>query len=157
MESFEFYNPVRILFGKEYYYELNKQIPEGNKILLLYGGGSIKKNGVYNKTLEALEGRSVMEFSGIEPNPTYEKCMEAVAFIKQNKIDFILAAGGGSVIDAAKFIGVACTYSNGDPWEILSRGKEVTSSLPFGCILTLPATGTEMNRNSVISKHCKFS
>ena len=152
MENFEFYNPVRILFGSDYFSELNNQIPESDKILLLYGGGSIKKNGVYNRTLEALKGRDVLEFGGIEPNPTYEKCMEAVEFIKSNDIGFILAAGGGSVIDAAKFIGVACTYKEGDPWDILAKGKEPESSVPFGCILTLPATGTEMNKNSVISR-----
>lgn len=152
MEKFEFYNPVRILFGDEHLSTLKDHISEEARILFLYGGGSIKKNGVYDEVIKSLKGRSMVEFAGIEPNPTYEKCMEAVDVIKKESLGFILAVGGGSVIDAAKFIGAAAVYSDGDPWEILSRGKKPSGSLPIGTILTLPATGSEMNSGSVISR-----
>ncbi len=152
MEKFEFYNPVRVLFGDEHLLSLKDHISEDARILFLYGGGSIKKNGVYDKVIKSLKGRPVFEFAGIEPNPTYEKCMEALEVVKKEKLGFILAVGGGSVIDAAKFIAAAAVYTDGDPWEILSRGKKPSGSLPIGTILTLPATGTEMNSGSVISK-----
>jgi NADP-dependent alcohol dehydrogenase len=100
----------------------------------------------------ALKGRDIIEFQGIEPNPTYETCMEAVDIIKREKVDYLLAAGGGSVIDATKFIAAAVLYEDGDPWEILSKGKEIKAALPLADILTLPATGTEMNKNAVISR-----
>ncbi len=152
MENFEFCNPVRIFFGKEQIPKIASQIPSGNKVMLIYGGGSIFKNGVYDKIKEALSRFDVTEFGGIEPNPTYETSMKAVEVIKEKKIDFLLAAGGGSVIDAAKFIGAAVLYRFGDPWNILAKNAPVTGSLPFGTILTLPATGSEMNKNSVISR-----
>ncbi len=152
MKDFEFYNPVKVLFGREQLGKIAELIPGDFKIMLLYGGGSIKNNGVYEGILEALEGREIVEFSGIEPNPTYEKCMIAVNRIKEENIGFLLAAGGGSVIDAAKFIAAAARYEDGDPWSILSDGAEVKASLPLADILTLPATGTEMNKNSVISR-----
>lgn len=110
------------------------------------------KNGVYEGIMSALEGRDLIEFGGIEPNPTYETCMKAVEIIKKENVEFLLAAGGGSVIDATKFIAAAALYEDGDPWDILAKGKEVKASLPFADILTLPATGTEMNKNSVISR-----
>jgi len=152
MNDFEFYNPVRILFGREQMKKIDTLIPPGNKILLLYGGGSIRKNGVYNGIIEALKGREVVEFGGIEPNPSYETCMKAVELIKKDKIDFLLAAGGGSIIDATKFIAAATLFQDGDPWDILAKGSEVKASLPFADVLTLPATGSEMNKNSVISR-----
>mgnify|MGYP006279084961 CR=1 FL=1 len=152
MKGFEFYNPVRILFGRKQMDSMNEHIPQGLRILLVYGGGSIKKNGVYDDIHTILKGRDITEFSGIEPNPTYETCMKAVELVKKEKIDFLLAAGGGSVIDATKFIAAAALYGPGDPWEILSKSAKVTASLPFADILTLPATGTEMNKNSVISR-----
>ncbi len=152
MNNFEFYNPVRILFGKNQLEKIGDLIPEEKKILLLYGGGSIKKNGVYDGIMNALKGRDIVEFKGIEPNPTYETSMKAVDIIKKEKVEFLLAAGGGSVIDATKFIAAAALYEDGDPWEILSKGKEIKASLPLADILTLPATGTEMNKNAVISR-----
>ena len=152
MENFEFYNPVRIFFGKDQIMKIATQIPQGSTVMLLFGGGSIFKNGVYDKIKEALKRFEVTEFGGIEPNPTYETSMKAVDVIKEKNIDFLLAAGGGSVIDATKFIGAAALYRFGDPWNILAKKAPVTGSLPFGVILTLPATGTEMNKNSVISR-----
>lgn len=152
MKDFEYHNPVRILFGKDQLSKITTLIPADNKVLLLYGGGSILKNGVYNKVKEALKNHSVSEFGGIEPNPLYETAMKAVEVIKSEKIDFLLAVGGGSVIDAVKFIGAAALFKNGDPWKILSENEPVTDSLPIGVVLTLPATGTEMNKNSVISR-----
>ncbi len=152
MNDFEFYNPVRIFFGKDQIPNITSRIPSGSNVMLLYGGGSILKNGVYGKVKQALSEFQVTEFGGIEPNPTYETAMKAVEIIKEKKIDFLLAAGGGSVIDAVKFIAAAALYRDGDPWKILSKNEPVTASLPFGAILTLPATGTEMNKNSVISR-----
>jgi NADP-dependent alcohol dehydrogenase len=152
MKDFEFYNPVRIFFGKDQVSKITEQLPAGSKVILIYGGGSIFKNGVYDRVKAALKGFELTEFGGIEPNPTYETSMKAVEMIRQNKINYIIAAGGGSVIDATKFIAAASLFKNGDPWKILSESAEVTEAIPFGCILTLPATGTEMNKNSVISR-----
>ena len=150
--DFEYYNPVRIFFGKDQISKIAGQIPSGSKIMLLYGGGSIFKNGVHEQITETLSDFDLTEFGGIEPNPSYETCMKAVEQIKAEEIDFLLAAGGGSVIDATKFIAAAAKYSSGDPWDILAKAAPVQDSLPIGVILTLPATGTEMNRNSVISR-----
>ena len=152
MKDFEFYNPVKIFFGKEQVSQIAEQVPAGSKVILIYGGGSIFKNGVYDRVTTALKGFELTEFGGIEPNPTYETSMKAVEIIRQKKINYIIAAGGGSVIDATKFIAAAALFKNGDPWKILSESAEVTEAVPFGCILTLPATGTEMNKNSVISR-----
>ncbi len=152
MKDFEFHNPVKILFGKDQLMKITSLIPGDKKIMLLYGGGSIKKNGVYDKVRKALKNHNIIEFGGIEPNPLYETAIKAVEVIKTEKVEFLLAVGGGSVIDAAKFIGAAALYENGDPWKILSKHDPVTASLPIGVILTLPATGTEMNKNSVISR-----
>ncbi len=153
MKDFEFYNPVKILFGREQLAKLPEQIAAGTKIVLLYGGGSIKRNGVYDAILEALKGYEITEFGGIEPNPSYETCMEAVEKIRSTEAAFLLAAGGGSVIDAAKFIAAAALYKKGDPWDILTKMEPVEAALPIGAILTLPATGSEMNKNSVMSRH----
>lgn len=152
MNDFEFYNPVRILFGKNQLPKIASLIPPQSRIMMIYGGGSIYRNGVYEKMKEALKGHTLSEFGGIEPNPSYETCMKAAEAIKSEKSDFLLAAGGGSVIDAVKFIAIAAVYGEGDPWRILSHNEEPKASLPFGVVLTLPATGSEMNRNSVISR-----
>lgn len=152
MKDFEFYNPVRIFFGKDQLPKISENIPEGLRIMLLYGSGSIKKNSVYDGIMYALKGRDIIEFHGIEPNPLYETCMKAVDIIKKEKVDYLLAAGGGSVIDATKFIAAAVLYKDGDPWDILSKNKEIKAALPLADILTLPATGTEMNKNAVISR-----
>jgi len=152
MTDFEFYNPVKIFFGKDQFSKITAEIPSNSKVMLLFGGGSIFRNGVYDKAKEALKGYDITEFGGIEPNPSYETCLKAVEIIKLKHIDFLLAAGGGSVIDATKFIAAAALYTRGDPWDILSKEIPVTAALPIGVILTLPATGTEMNKNSVISR-----
>ncbi len=152
MKNFEFYNPVRVIFGKDQLTKLSELIPKEKKILMLYGGGSIKKNGVYDQVTEILKGYTILEFSGIEPNPHYETAMKAVELIKKEKIDFLLAIGGGSVIDATKFIAAAALYTAGDPWDIMSKGAKVEAAIPLGVILTLPATGTEMNANSVVTR-----
>jgi NADP-dependent alcohol dehydrogenase len=151
MNNFNFYNPTEIIFGKGRIADLAKAVPANAKVLMLYGAGSIKRNGVYDQVKAALSGFDVTEFSGIEPNPTYETMMKAVAIIKEKNIDFLLAVGGGSVIDGAKFAAVAALYDEGDPWAILT-GAKPKAALPLGCVLTLPATGTEMNGNSVITR-----
>lgn len=152
MTDFEFYNPVRIFFGKDQLYKIATQIPAGNKVMMIYGGGSIFRNGIYEKVREALKNFEVTDFGGIEPNPSYETAMRAVEMVKERQIDFLLAVGGGSVIDATKFIAAAVQYRFGDPWNILSRNLPVTSAMPLGVVLTLPATGSEMNKNAVISR-----
>ena len=152
MQSFEFYNPVRIFFGKDQLKKIPLQISKEDKVLILYGSGSIFKNGVYDQIKAALKDFEVVEFGGIEPNPSYETAMKAVKVIKEEKVDFLLAAGGGSVIDATKFIAAAVLFDGKDPWDILSKGEAITKAMPLGVVLTLPATGTEMNMNSVITR-----
>ncbi len=151
MQNFDFHNPTKILFGENTISRLPEVLPEG-PVLLLYGGGSIKSNGVYDQVMKALGGRKVFEVSGVRPNPTYEKAMEAVDVIRKEKIGFILAVGGGSVVDSAKFISFAVHYE-GNPEDILRRQDTVVKkALPYGAVLTLPATGSEMNCFFVISK-----
>ena len=152
MLDFTFHNPTRILFGKDRIKDIRSEIPTGAHVMITFGGGSIFKNGVMDEIKEALAGFTVSEFGGIEPNPTYETLMQCVARVKEEKIDFLLAAGGGSVIDGTKFIAAATLY-DGEPWEILeSFGSNVQEALPFGSVLTLPATGSEMNSNSVVTR-----
>lgn len=151
MLNFEFYNPVNLVFGKGQIAKLSKLVPKGAKILLAYGGGSIFKNGVYNQVTEALKGYDITEFGGIEPNPRFETLMKAVEVIKEKQLDFILAVGGGSVIDGVKFIAAAAKF-DGDPIDILQKRIRIEdNALPFGTVLTLPATGSEMNSGSVIT------
>ncbi|MGB0851081.1 MAG: iron-containing alcohol dehydrogenase [Bacteroidia bacterium] len=152
MLNFELQNPVKILFGKGEIAKLKTQLPKEANILLLYGGGSIKKNGIYDQVTDALQGFSYTEFGGIPANPEYEILMEALAIIKSKKIDFLLAVGGGSVIDGTKFLASAALYEGDEPWDILAKGKRTEVGMPFGTVLTLPATGTEMNSGSVISR-----
>jgi len=152
MENFSFRNPVKIIFGKDTIKEIPNEIPSGKRILIIYGGGSIKKNGVYNQAKRALNGYEVFEFGGIEPNPHYETCMQAVKKIREDRIDFLLAVGGGSVIDATKFIAAATCFEGTDPWDILSKQIEIKAAVPFGTVLTLPATGSEMNSGAVITR-----
>lgn len=157
MNNFQFYNPTRIIFGAGSIDKLKKLVPRKARILMLYGGGSIKKNGVYMQVADALRKHELYEFGGIEPNPDYATLMKAVKSVKKNKIDFLLAVGGGSVLDGTKFISVASLYQGEDPWDILSQGlaSTIKKALPIGVVLTLPATGSEMNRNSVISNRDK--
>ena len=152
MYNFEYKNPTKIIFGKNTISKVSDEIPKNAKILLTYGGGSIKKTGVYNLVIKSLSDFTITEFGGIEPNPVYETCMEAVKIVQQEKIDFLLSVGGGSVLDATKFIAAASCYNDGDPWDMLSKGKKVEDALPLGDVLTLPATGSEMNGNAVISR-----
>ncbi|GGX29395.1 iron-containing alcohol dehydrogenase [Undibacterium squillarum] len=161
MLNFDFYNPTHIAFGEGKIADLNTLVPEKARVLMLYGGGSIHKNGVYDEVKHALGSRLIAEFSGIEPNPTYETLMKAVADVKTHQIDFLLAVGGGSVIDGTKFVAAAAVFEGEDPWEILEkRGNNVSSALPFGSVLTLPATGSEMNSGAVITRtsiHAKLA
>jgi len=152
MYNFEYKNPVKIIFGKGTIPNVGDEIPAGAKVLMTYGGGSIKRNGVYDQVKNALKDVNVLEFGGIEANPHYETCMKAVDIVKNEKINFLLAVGGGSVLDATKFIAAAALYTNGDPWDILAKGAKVKAALPIGSVLTLPATGSEMNGNSVITR-----
>ena len=159
MENFSFHNPVKILFGKGQIANIGAEIPVGARILMTYGGGSIRKNGVYDQVKAALAGRTLLEFGGIEPNPRMETLLRAVELIRAEKVDFLLAVGGGSVVDGTKFIAAAVPFP-GDPWDILTKGAPVTAAVPFGVVLTLPATGTEMNSFAVISRettHEKFA
>lgn len=152
MLNFDFYNPTQILFGEGQIAALSTQIPTDARVLLVYGGGSIKQNGVYDEVLAALACYKVTEFAGIEPNPSYETLMRAIAQVKAEKIDFLLAVGGGSVIDGVKFIAAGALLEE-DPWTILEKyGSNVTRAMPFGAILTLPATGSEMNASSVVTR-----
>ncbi|MGV8985916.1 MAG: iron-containing alcohol dehydrogenase [Cypionkella sp.] len=151
MKNFDFRNPTHILFGKGRISDLNAQIPADAKVLLLYGGGSAERTGVLGQVRTALADRTLVEFGGIESNPRFATALKAVELIAENNITFLLAIGGGSVIDATKFIAAAAEFK-GDPWEILtSRGAVVTAAMPFGTVLTLPATGSEMNSGSVIT------
>ena len=152
MLNFELQNPVKIYFGKGEIEKLKTAISKDQKILLLYGGGSIKKNGIYDQVTEALLGFDVIEFGGIEANPEYDTLLEALAIIKEQNIGFMLAVGGGSVIDGTKFLASAALYEGEEPWEILANGIRTEVGMPFGTVLTLPATGTEMNSGSVVSR-----
>ena len=151
MNNFEFQNPVKIIFGKGEIAKVANEIPSGHKVMVTYGGGSIKRNGVYDQVITALKGFDIVEFGGIEPNPRYETLMKAVEVVKNENVDFLLAVGGGSVIDGTKFISAA-VYFEGDPWDMLSRGAKVLKAMPLGVVLTLPATGSEMNGGAVITK-----
>lgn len=151
MFNFEYRNPTKILFGKGQIASIAREIPAGAKVFLTYGGGSIKTNGVYGQIMDALAGRTVIEFGGIEPNPEYETLMRAVDTVRREKPDLLLAAGGGSVLDGTKFIAAAAPFA-GDPWAICSAGAQVTSAVPLAAILTLPATGSESNPFAVISR-----
>ena len=153
MLNFELYNPTNLIFGKGQIEKLSALVPDGAKILLAYGGGSIFKNGIYDQVIENLKGFDIVEFAGIEANPHFETLMKAVAIIKEQNIDFILAVGGGSVIDGVKFISAAAHF-DGNPIDILQKRimtTDLTTIVPFGTILTLPATGSEMNSGGVIT------
>ncbi len=152
MNNFTLWNPTRIHFGEGQVQHLHSEIPKQNRVMLLYGGGSIKKNGVYEAVRSALAEYDVVEFSGIEPNPTFETLMKAVEIVRKEKVDFLLAVGGGSVIDGTKFVSVAAPFE-GDEWTIVSESVDTKGhKVPFGTVLTLPATGSEMNCASVITR-----
>ncbi|KQN64493.1 alcohol dehydrogenase [Erwinia sp. E602] len=152
MNNFTLHNPTRILFGRGQVAQLAAEIPAGSRVLITWGGGSVKRNGVLDQVYQALAGFEVSEFGGIEPNPSYETLMLAVAQVQREKITFLLAVGGGSVLDGTKFIAAAAFYPQ-DPWHILQTGgAEIREALPVGSVLTLPATGSEANRSAVITR-----
>ena len=152
MENFIFQNPVKLIMGKGMIARLAKEIPSDKRIMITFGGGSVKKNGVYDQVKEALKNHFTVEFWGIEPNPAIETLRKAIALGKEEKVDYLLAVGGGSVVDGTKFIAGAALY-DGDPLEMVyTRAAKVKAALPLGCILTLPATGSEMNGNAVVTR-----
>lgn len=151
MNNFIFQNPTRLIFGKGMIAELNKAIPADKKIMITFGGGSVKKNGVYEQIQKALQGREYIEFWGIEPNPAIETRRKAIALGKEHSIDFLLAVGGGSVLDGTKLISAGLKY-DGDAWDLVKKGA-YHDTVPMGSVLTLPATGSEMNSGAVISCH----
>jgi NADP-dependent alcohol dehydrogenase len=153
MLNFELYNPTNLIFGKGQIEKLPTLVPKGAKILLAYGGGSIFKNGIHEQVINTLKGHEIIEFAGIEPNPHFETLTKAIAIIKEQNIDFILAVGGGSVIDGVKFISAAANF-DGNPMDILQKRvliKDLSKIIPFGVVLTLPATGSEMNSGGVVT------
>lgn len=153
MNNFTFCNPTQLIFGEGQIARLSKNIPVGAKIMMTYGGGSIKSNGVYDQVLQALKGFDYIEFSGIEPNPHYETLMKAVEIARKEKVDFLLAVGGGSVIDGTKFIASAIHFES-DPWNFMINDTllDGKSSVVIGAVLTLPATGSEMNCGAVVTR-----
>ncbi|MDO1511101.1 iron-containing alcohol dehydrogenase [Maribacter confluentis] len=152
MNNFEFKNPTKIIFGKDTIKKLENEIPENAKVLFLYGGGSIKKNGIYEQVSNALSNVEVVEFGGIPANPEYDVLMDALKIIKEQHITYLLAVGGGSVIDGTKFLSAAAVYDGDTPWDILTKNIRTQKGMPFGTVLTLPATGSEMNSGAVITR-----
>lgn len=151
MENFSFQNPVKLIMGKGTIASLKDEIPSDKKIMITFGGGSVKKNGVYDQVKAALSGHNTIEFWGIEPNPAIETLRKAIALGKEEKVDFLLAVGGGSVIDGTKLISAGLKYE-GDAWDLVLKGASY-DCVPLGTVLTLPATGSEMNNGAVISRH----
>lgn len=150
MNNFTFQNPTKLIFGSGTIAKLTKEIPFDKKIMITFGGGSVKQNGVYEQVTDALKGYNYIEFWGIEPNPTVETLRKAILIGKDEKIDFLLAVGGGSVLDGTKLISAAIPY-NGDPWDLVLNPLLIQKMVPHASVLTLPATGSEMNRGAVIS------
>ena len=151
MNNFTFHNPTRILFGQGRIADLAREIPASARVLITYGGGSVAKTGTLAEVKAALPGYTLFEFGGIEANPTYETLMQAVELARRENVDFLLAVGGGSVIDGTKFIAAAIPFA-GEPWDILAKRAPVKSAIAFGSVLTLPATGSEMNNGAVITR-----
>lgn len=151
MNNFTFCNPTKLIFGKVTIARIAREIPTGAKIMMTYGGGSIRRNGVYDQVTAALKGRGAVEFGGIEPNPQYETLVKAVELARAEGVDFLLAVGGGSVIDGTKFIATALKYE-GDPWDFLLDPSKAVDAVPLATVLTLPATGSEMNNGAVVSR-----
>ncbi|MFS1423210.1 iron-containing alcohol dehydrogenase [Shewanella sp. 10N.286.48.B5] len=153
MLNFTFQNTTKIHFGEGQISAISKEIPTSAKILVVYGGGSIKSNGVYQQVSDALKDHTWFEFSGIEPNPQYDTLMKAQTIIEAENIDYLLAVGGGSVVDGVKFIAAAAKFEGDDPWDIVAKGAKIEQALPIGAVLTLPATGSESNGGSVITRN----
>ncbi|MDW5288711.1 iron-containing alcohol dehydrogenase [Formosa sp. PL04] len=151
MNNFEFKNPTKIIFGKDTIAKVSEEIPSDAKVLVLYGGGSIKKNGIYDQVKTALKDIEHVEFSGIPANPEYSVLLDALQVIKEKEITYLLAVGGGSVIDGTKFLSAAALFEGDTPWDILANAKPTLKAMPFGVVLTMPATGSEMNSGAVIT------
>lgn len=149
--KFSYVNPTQIHFGQGEIAAIASSIPTSEKVLVIYGGGSIKKNGVYDQVVTALEKHQWVEFSGVEPNPTKETLDKAIALAKTENAGYILAVGGGSVIDGSKFVAAAAKY-DGESWDIMTGEHKVTDAIPLGAVLTLPATGSESNMGAVITR-----
>lgn len=149
--EFSYHNPTGIEFGKGKIKEIANLIPKDKKVLVVYGGGSIKQNGAYDQVVEALKDHKWLEFGGVEVNPTVETMNKAVEIVKSQGVDFILAVGGGSVIDGSKYLAAASLY-DGDGWDFLDGKVEVQKALPIGVVLTLAATGSESNNLTVVSR-----
>lgn len=152
MNNFVHFNPTRIVFGRGSIAQLAQLAPSDGAILMTYGGGSIRRNGVYDQVMQALGKRRVLEFGGIQPNPDYEHLMGAVELVKRERVTFLLSVGGGSVLDGTKFIAAAARFEGPDPWAILDQQAQVHAAVPLGAVLTLPATGSEANGGSVITR-----
>lgn len=154
MFNFAFHNPTKILFGKGQITAISKEIPSDKKVMITYGGGSIKRNGVYDQVVKALGSHNVVEFGGIEPNPKYETLMKGVEIARNEKVDYLLAVGGGSIVDGTKFMAVAINYTQGEAWELIQNQAMAATipAVPLSAVLTLPATGSEMNNGAVISR-----
>ena len=149
MDNFIFQNPVKLIMGRGMISRLSEEIPADKRVMITFGGGSVKKNGVYGQVKEALKNHFTVEFWGIEPNPSIETLRKAIAL---GKVDYLLAVGGGSVIDGTKLISAGLLY-DGDAWDLVLAGRPVTHTVPLATVLTLPATGSEMNSGAVISRH----
>ncbi|MGL4332983.1 MAG: iron-containing alcohol dehydrogenase [Bacteroidales bacterium] len=152
MRNFEFVNPTKLIFGKGTIARLADLIPTDKKIMITFGGGSVKANGVYDQVKEALKNHTCVEFWGIEPNPKYETLLQAIQLGREEKIDMLLAVGGGSVVDGTKFIAAAIPYTKGEAWDLIENNSLVESTIPLADVITLPATGSEMNNGAVISR-----
>lgn len=155
MHNFIFQNPTKLVFGKGTIAKLTTEIPAGAKILMTFGGGSIHRNGIYDQVKAALKDFEVIEFGGIEANPEYETLLKAVEICRTQSITFLLAVGGGSVIDGTKFIATAACYAGGEPWEFMLNPRLIGDAIPLATVLTLPATGSEMNCGGVISRRAR--
>ncbi|MGL5525582.1 MAG: alcohol dehydrogenase [Aeromonas veronii] len=154
MNNFTLHTPTKILFGQGQIAQLREQLPSDARVMITYGGGSVVRSGLLEQIRNELAGMTLFEFGGIEPNPAYETLMGAVELARAERVDFLLAVGGGSVLDGTKFIAAAAHYDLAkDPWHILETvGSEVRSAIPLGSVLTLPATGSEMNMGAVITR-----
>ena len=150
MLNFEFQNPTKLIFGKDSIAKIAKQFSQPTKIMLTFGGGSVKRNGVYDQVIDALKGHEIVEFWGIEPNPKVETLRKAIELGKAEKVEFIIAVGGGSTVDGTKLIACAICY-DGDAWDLVLDPKKVNGAIPFASVMTMPATGSEMNNGAVIS------
>ncbi len=151
MKNFVFQNPTKLVFGRGQIAKLSELIPASARLMITFGGGSVRQNGIYDQVADALRGRTFTEFWGIEPNPTVETLRNAIAQAKAERVDFLLAVGGGSVLDGTKLIAAAVPYE-GDAWDIVKRRAVIVPQIPFASVMTLPATGSEMNSGAVISR-----